>query len=42
MMAGLDWQALPIIAEILGIEDVEGLVLDLLTMRTWNSEQTNG
>lgn len=41
-MAGLDWQALPIIAEILGIEDVEGLVLDLLTMRTWNSEQNNG
>jgi hypothetical protein len=29
----IDWQALPVICDLLGVEDVEALVDDLLTVR---------
>lgn len=32
-MGGLDWAALPIVAEMLGIDDVEKLVVQLVTIR---------
>jgi hypothetical protein len=33
LMGGLDWTALPIICEILGVEDVEMLVEQLIIIR---------
>lgn len=33
MLGGLDWAGLPIIAEILGIEDLEMLVAQLIVLR---------
>lgn len=33
MMGGLDWAALDWVIEILGVDDVETLVHDLMTMR---------
>lgn len=32
-MGGLDWSALPIVAELLGIDDVEKLIVQLVTIR---------
>ena len=32
-MGGLDWSALPIVVEMLGIEDVDGLVRRLVVIR---------
>lgn len=32
-MRGLDWQALPIVCEILGVVDVETLVTQLVALR---------
>lgn len=32
-MGGLDWQALPIVVEMLGVTDVERLVRQLVTIR---------
>lgn len=32
-MGGLDWQGLPIVAEVLGIEDLETLVAQLCAIR---------
>jgi hypothetical protein len=33
MGRAIDWQALPAICDLLGVEDVESLVDDLLTIR---------
>ena len=33
MMGGLDWTALPIVVDLLGVEDVETLVVQLTTLR---------
>lgn len=33
MMGGLDWTALPIVAELLGAEDLDLLVAQLVTIR---------
>ena len=32
-MGGIDWAALPIIAELLGIEDIDSLIHNLVTLR---------
>ncbi len=32
-MGGIDWSGLPIVAEVLGIEDIETLVLQLCVIR---------
>jgi len=32
-MGGLDWAALPIVAEMLGIEDTETLIVQLVAIR---------
>lgn len=32
-MGGLDWAALPVVAGMLGVDDVEGLIADLVTIR---------
>ena len=33
MMRGLDWQALPIVVEVLGVDDVEWLIAQLMVLR---------
>ncbi len=37
-MGGLDWNALPVVAEMLGIKDIEALLLDLTTIRDMQRE----
>lgn len=32
-MGGIDWAALPVICEMLGIEDVETLIVQLVAIR---------
>jgi len=32
-MGGLDWAALPIVAELLGIDDIDELIHQLATLR---------
>ena len=41
-MAGLDWNALPVVCEVLGVEDVERLVQQLLILRNAMREETRG
>lgn len=36
-MGGIDWDALPVVAEMLGIEDVETLILQLIEIREFNN-----
>lgn len=36
-MGGIDWSALPIVTELLGIEDVEQLIRDLVTIRSFQT-----
>lgn len=38
-MGGLDWQALPLVAELIGVEDIEQLVADLVVIRDHVSAQ---
>lgn len=38
MMGGLDWQALPIVAEIHGITDIESFIVQLVTIRDWQRD----
>lgn len=33
LMDGIDWQALPVVIEMLGITDIEGLILALVQIR---------
>lgn len=43
LMGGLEWQALPVVAEMLGIADIEALVHDLVTIRNTKREnERNG
>jgi hypothetical protein len=37
MMRGLDWHALPIIAEALGVTDIEMFIEQLITIRESNN-----
>lgn len=32
-MGGLDWQALPIVAEMIGFEDIDVLIAQLVVLR---------
>lgn len=38
-MGGIDWQALPVIAEIYGIEDIETFIAQLVAIRDWQRAQ---
>lgn len=38
-MGGIDWAALPVIAEMLGIYDIETLVLQLVAIRDAQRER---
>lgn len=40
-MGGLDWQALPIVVDLLGISDPEDLILQLVTVREHTREKGN-
>lgn len=39
MGGSLDWAAIPIIAEMFGVIDVESLILQVVAIRTWQTEQ---
>lgn len=32
-MGGIDWAALPVVAEMLGVNDIEALIADLVAIR---------
>lgn len=34
-MGGLDWNALPVVAEMLGVRDVESFIIALAALRDW-------
>jgi hypothetical protein len=39
LMGGeLDWAALPVLAEMVGIEDIEQLIVQLAAIRTWQAD----
>jgi len=38
-MGGIDWAALPVVAEILGIDDIETLVVQLVAIRDHGKEK---
>ena len=40
-MGGLDWQALPVVAEMLGVQDIEGLIADLTVIRDFQNRSTD-
>jgi len=40
-MRGLDWAALPFVVEMLGVQEVESLVMQLIEIRN-HSEQARG
>ena len=35
MGGDIDWSALPIVADFIGIEDVEALLMQLVVIRDW-------
>lgn len=37
-MGGLDWTALPIVAELLGVDDIERFTLQLIAIRDYQRE----
>jgi len=37
LMGGLDWAALPVVAEMLGVSDVERLIRQLVTIRQFQT-----
>ena len=39
IMGGIDWAAIPVIAEMLGIDDIETLVLQLVAIRDAQRER---
>lgn len=39
MMRGLDWAALPIIAEKLGVRDIELFIDQLVQIREWQTKE---
>lgn len=39
MLGGLDWQGLHTVAELLGVQDIEALIADLIVIREWRKEQ---
>lgn len=41
-MGGLDWAALPVVVEMLGVTDVELLILQLIAIRDHASGKQHG
>jgi len=41
-MGGIDWAALPVVAEMLGVNDIEGLVTDLTAIRDFQNRSSDG
>lgn len=42
MMGGvIDWSALPVVAEVIGINDIESLIADLRIIRDYQNERRN-
>lgn len=39
LMGGIDWAGLPVVAEVLGIEDVERLIVDLCAIRDYQERK---
>lgn len=41
-MGGLDWAAVPTVAEVIGIDDIEMLIVRLAAIRDWqrNTEES--
>lgn len=37
-MGGLDWAALPVVAEMIGFDDLELLITQLVTIRDWQRD----
>lgn len=37
LLGGMNWEGIEVVAEVLGIEDVEQLVFDLATIRDFQS-----
>lgn len=37
-MNGIDWAALPVVAEIIGCDDPETLITQLVTIRDWQRD----
>lgn len=38
-MGGLDWAGLPFVVELLGIDDVEAFVHQLMTIKAWRPDE---
>ncbi len=41
-MGGIDWAGLPVVCELLGVGDVEGLLQRLATIKTWRRPDIAG
>ena len=39
MMGGLDWAALPVVAEVLGVQDIELLLIELIAIREYQNDR---
>ena len=39
-MDGIDWAALPVVAEMLGVIDIEGLVAELTAIRNFQNRSS--
>jgi hypothetical protein len=39
LMGGIDWTAVPVVAELMGIKDIEALIADLATIRDWQKSK---
>ncbi|HNT63660.1 MAG TPA: hypothetical protein PKH90_12490 [Candidatus Desulfobacillus denitrificans] len=37
-MGGLDWAGLPVVAEMLGVRDIEALIVSLCAVRDWHRD----
>lgn len=37
-MGGLDWNAMPVVAEMIGAGDIETLVVSLVAVRDWQRD----
>lgn len=40
-MGGFDWAALPVVAEMLGVQDIEALVTDLTVIREFQNRSSD-
>ncbi len=38
-MGGMDWTALELVAEMLGVRDIESWIADLATIRDWHNRR---